>query len=92
MVPRTDVDGRIGGLRTSCCRGGEWSDWREVVLWTRVSTTKCAPSLAREIEIGNPRVCSRGRRKVQYSDRVRKPAVACAISRCSIAGIIAWEL
>ena len=25
--------------------------------------------------------------KVQYSDRVRKPAVACAISRCSIAGM-----
>lgn len=56
MLPRTDVEERIGGLRTSCCRGGEWSDWREVVLWTRVSTTKCAPSLAREIEIGNPRV------------------------------------
>lgn len=54
--------------------------------------TKRAPSLAREIEIGKPLDCSRGRRKVQYSDRVRKPAVARAISRCSIDGIDPCEL
>jgi hypothetical protein len=92
MAPRMDEEGRIGGLLMICCRGGDCSACRELVLWTSVSTTKCAPSLASEIEIGKPRVCSLGRRKVQYSERVRKPAVACAMLRCSIAGMDAWEL
>lgn len=66
--------------------------WTPFVPWIRVKTTKKVPSLASDMEMGKPRDWSRGKRKVQYSDRVRNPAVACAISSCSIAGMDDSEL
>lgn len=32
MAPRTDEEGRIGGLLTICWRGGDCNDWSELVL------------------------------------------------------------
>lgn len=58
-----------------------------IELCSNVRTIKCDPVLASEMVIGNPLDCPLGKRKVQYSDRVRNPDVACPKSRFSMAGI-----